>query len=162
MEKTNVMRLLDQKKIPYRSYSYVGTGALSGVEVAAALNQNPDQVFKTLVTRGKSTLFVFMIPVAAELDLKKAAKSVGEKSVEMLKSKELLPLTGYVHGGCSPIGMKKTFQTTLHISALDFEHIIFSAGKIGYQVEVNPMDLKKLIPLQMADIIHPAFLDKIP
>lgn len=161
MEKTNVMRLLEQKKVPYHAYSYVGTGALSGTEVAAALNQNPAQVFKTLVTRGKSTLFVFMIPVAAELDLKKAAKSVGEKSVEMLKSKELLPLTGYVHGGCSPIGMKKSFKTTIHLSARDFERIIFSAGKIGYQVEVNLHDLQKMFSFQLADIIQDPFENKI-
>ncbi len=157
MEKTNVMRLLDQKKVPYHAYSYVGTGAISGVEVANVLKQEPAQVFKTLVTRGKSTLFVFMIPVAEELDLKKAAKSVGEKSIEMLKSKELLPLTGYVHGGCSPIGMKKLFKTTIHSSVLQFETIIFSAGKIGYQVEMKRTDLEKVIPFQIADIVQPVF-----
>ena len=112
-EKTNVTRLLDQKKIPYQSHTYGGTSAISGTEVAAILGQNPEQVFKTLVTVAKSGQhYVFVIPVAKELDLKKAAKAVGEKSVEMLKAKELLPLTGYVHGGCSPIGMKKFFKSS--------------------------------------------------
>lgn len=106
-EKTNVMRILDQKKIKHQTHSYVGTGAISGTEVAEALGQDPKCVFKTLVTIGKSkSNYVFVIPVEKELDLKKAAKTVGEKSIEMIKSKELLPLTGYIHGGCSPIGMK--------------------------------------------------------
>ena len=113
-EKTNVMRSLDQKTVPYGSYSYADTDAISGVEVASALGQDPDAVFKTLVTTGRTgEHYVFMIPVAEELDLKKAASAAGEKAIEMLKSKELLPLTGYVHGGCSPIGMKKQFVTVL-------------------------------------------------
>ena len=117
-EKTNVMRILDQKKIPYNSYCYADTDALSGVEVAAVLNQNPDRVFKTLVTVAASkSYYVFLVPVEKELDLKKAAKAVGEKSISMIKSKELLPLTGYIHGGCSPIGMKKQFVTTVLLSA---------------------------------------------
>ena len=152
-EKTNVMRVLEQKKVKYKSYSYVGTGAISGAEVAAQLGQNPAHVFKTLVTVGKSgNHYVFVVPVLAELDLKKAAKAVGEKSVEMLKSKELLPLTGYIHGGCSPIGMKKFFQTTFHQTAESFETIIFSAGKIGYQVELSLGDLEKVIKFKTADI----------
>lgn len=150
-EKTNVMRLLEQKKIPCISHCYADTDAVSGVEVAAVLGQNPAQVFKTLVTVGKTGQhYVFVIPVRAELDLKKAAKAVGEKSVEMVKSKDLLPLTGYIHGGCSPIGMKKFFRTTVDSSAAGFDTIIFSAGKIGYQVEVNPEDLKKIIRFEFA------------
>lgn len=152
-EKTNVTRLLDQKKIPCQSHTYGGTSAISGTEVAAILGQNPEQVFKTLVTVAKSGQhYVFVIPVAKELDLKKAAKAVGEKSVEMLKAKELLPLTGYVHGGCSPIGMKKFFKTTIHQSVLNCQTFCFSAGKIGYQVEMEPSWLSKIIPYQTADV----------
>ena len=151
--KTNVMRILDKYKIPYNHYSYADTDAISGVEVAAALNQNSDKVFKTLVTVSKSKkYYVFMIPVAKELDLKKAAHAVNEKSIEMLHLKELLPLTGYVHGGCSPIGMKKQFDTVIDSSALDFDTIIFSAGKIGYQVELSPDNLKKVINYSAAEI----------
>ena len=153
-DKTNVMRILDQKKVVYQAHSYADTDAISGVEVAAALHQDPAQVFKTLVTKGKSSLFVFVIPVAAELDLKKAAKAVGEKNVEMLKSKDLLPMTGYIHGGCSPIGMKKFYKTTFHESAQDLQTVIFSGGKIGYQVELSLAELAKVIPFQLANIIH--------
>lgn len=152
-EKTNVMRVLEQKKVSYKAYCYLDSGAVSGTEVAAALNQNPEQVFKTLVTVGKTgTNYVFVIPVGAELDLKKAAKAVSEKNIEMIKQKDLLPLTGYIHGGCSPIGMKKLFKTTVHESATSFDTIIFSAGKVGYQVEVSIDDLKKVIPLKLCDI----------
>lgn len=152
-EKTNVMRLLDQKKISYNHYSYVDSGALNGVEVARFLNQDENRVFKTLVTVGKSkSNYVFVIPVARELDLKAASKAVGEKSVEMLKSKDLLPLTGYIHGGCSPIGMKKTFKTVVDESAKKFDKIIFSGGKIGYQVELSPEDLAKIIPISFAGL----------
>ena len=152
-EKTNVMRLLEQKKIPYTSHNYAHTDAVSGAEVAQALGQKPAHVFKTLVTVGKSkNHYVFVIPATTELDLKKAAKSVGEKSIEMLKAKELLPLTGYVHGGCSPIGMKKFFTTTIDTSAQNWPTIIFSAGKIGYQVELTLDDLQKIIPCQIADV----------
>ncbi len=154
MEKTNVMRILDQKKISYKAHEYGDTGAISGMEVATALNQNPNQVFKTLVTVGASKRnYVFVVPVWGELHLKKAAKAVGEKSIEMIKSKELLPLTGYIHGGCSPIGMKKLFKTVLHESAQEYDTIFFSAGKIGYQVEVSPQDLKKVIPYEFGDIV---------
>ena len=153
--KTNVMRELDKLKINYKHYSYVNTDAINGLEVASVLNQNPEMVFKTLVTVGKSKkYYVFMLPVAKELDLKKAAKAVGEKSIEMLKSKELLPLTGYIHGGCSPIGMKKFFTTTIDSSAENFDTIIFSAGKIGYQVEMSLNDLSKVIKFSLADIIE--------
>jgi len=153
MEKTNVMRILDQKKIPHKVHTYAGTEAISGPEVAAVLGQNPAQVFKTLVTIGKSGQhYVFVVPVCKELNLKKAAAAVGEKNIEMIKSKELLPLTGYIHGGCSPIGMKKFFTTTVDNSAGGCETIMFSAGKIGYQVEMKLTDLQKVIRLQLADI----------
>ncbi|WP_366248804.1 Cys-tRNA(Pro) deacylase [Terribacillus aidingensis] len=151
--KTNVMRMLDQKRIPYKSYSYADTDAISGAEVAEALGQNPAQVFKTLVTVSKSNQhFVFVIPVKKELDLKRAAASVGEKSIRMLPAKELLPLTGYVHGGCSPIGMKKVFQTVVDVAASTFESIIFSAGKIGYQVELTLADLNKILLYKVASL----------
>lgn len=151
--KTNVMRMLDKHKINYKHYTYTNTDAISGTEVAKVLNQNPQQVFKTLVTVSKSKkYYVFMLPVEKELDLKKAAHAVGEKSIEMLKSKELLPLTGYIHGGCSPIGMKKFFTTTIDASAQNFNTIIFSAGKIGYQVEMSLDDLKKVIKYTLAQI----------
>lgn len=153
-EKTNVMRILEQKKIKHETHSYVGTGAISGTEVASVLDQDPNRVFKTLVTVGKSkNNYVFVIPVEKELNLKKAAKIVGEKSIDMLKSKDLLPLTGYIHGGCSPIGMKKFFKTVIDISAEEYDTIIFSAGKIGYQVEMSLSDLSKVIRFTTADII---------
>lgn len=151
--KTNVMRILDKMKVEYESHSYANTDAISGIDVAKVLNQDPARVFKTLVTIGKSkNYYVFMIPVAEELDLKKAAESVNEKSVEMIKSKDLLPVTGYIHGGCSPIGMKKSFVTTIDASAVNFDTIIFSAGKIGYQVEMSLEELKKVIKFNLADI----------
>ena len=153
--KTNVMRILDQKKITYKSYSYADTDAISGVEVAHVLGQDESQVFKTLVTIGNSKRnYVFVIPVAMELDLKKAARVVGEKSIDMIKSKELLPLTGYIHGGCSPIGMKKMFRTVIDISAKEKETIIFSAGKIGYQVEMSLSELDKVIKFELEDITN--------
>ena len=151
-DKTNAMRKLDSMKIKYKEHFY--TNALSGIDVATALGENPKQVFKTLVTVAKSGRnYVFLIPVLAELDLKKAAAIVGEKAIDMLKSKDLLGLTGYVHGGCSPIGMKKFFTTTIHQSAQDFESIIFSGGKIGFQIELSLDDLSKVIPFKLADII---------
>ena len=126
LDKTNVMRILDQKKIDYKSYSYVGTDAISGTEVAKVLNQDPNRLFKTLVTvSNTNNYYVFVIPSNKELDLKKAAKAVGVKSVSMLKQKDLLPLTGYIHGGCSPIGMKKNFLTTFDSSSENFPTIIF-------------------------------------
>lgn len=153
MEKTNVMRILDQKKIKYTPHSLGDNTAVSGNQVAQALGKDPKSVFKTLVTVGKSGCkYVFVVPISGELNLKRAAKAVGEKSIEMLKSKELLPLTGYVHGGCSPIGMKKFFTTTFDSTAAEFDTICFSAGKIGYQVELDPKDLEKVIRFQFADI----------
>ena len=153
-EKTNVMRLLEQKGIPYTPHDYRASGAVGGTEVAAALGEGPARVFKTLVTVGASGgHYVFVIPVAEELNLKKAAKAVGEKSIAMLPQKELLPLTGYLHGGCSPIGMKKPFPTVLHQSAAEQESIYVSAGKVGFQVEVAPADLQKMLPMRLADVI---------
>lgn len=154
MEKTNVMRVLEAKKVGYTPYDYSETGCTVGSEVAKLLNQNPAQVFKTLVTVGKSGRnYVFVVPVCEELELKKAAKAVGEKSIEMIKQKELLPLTGYVHGGCSPVGMKKAFPTVFHESVKDFDTVIFSAGKVGFQVEVAVSDLAKAIRYTTSDII---------
>ena len=153
-DKTNVMRLLEQKKLPYESHDYSATEAISGTEVAKVLGEDPKKVFKTLVTVGKSKAYhVFVIPVEAELDLKKAAKAAGEKAIEMLKQKDLLPLTGYVHGGCSPIGMKKQFPTVIHETAKDCNTIIFSAGRIGWQVEMKPEDLAKMIRFDYADVV---------
>lgn len=154
-EKTNVMRVLSQKKIPYTEYTYECDSALSGDEVARSLGQDETKVFKTLVTtNGKNKYYVFMVPVCGELNLKKAAKAVGEKSIEMIKSKDLLGLTGYVHGGCSPIGMKKLFTTTVDESAKNKDTIIFSGGRIGFQVELAPSDLEKVVPLTYADIVN--------
>ena len=152
-EKTNVMRLLDQKKNSYVEHTYDTDGALSGSEVARILGQDPDKVFKTLVTVGASgEHYVFVVPVTRELNLKKAAKAVGEKYIEMIRARELLPLTGYVHGGCSPIGMKKFFRTTVDETAMLFETIMFSGGKIGYQVEMDPADLSRMIEFEYGDI----------
>lgn len=152
--KTNVMRKLDSLKIRYKTHSYADTEALSGVEVAEAIGEDPDHVFKTLVTVGKSNNhYVFLVPVARELDLKKAALCSGEKSIEMIKSKDLLPLTGYIHGGCSPVGMKKFFKTAIDNSSAEFETIVFSAGKIGYQVEMTLEELKKAVSFELADIV---------
>ena len=134
-EKTNVMRTLEQKKIPYTAHSYDPEGPIDGVSVAQTLGQPPEQVFKTLVTKGASgAYYVFDIPVAENLDLKKAAKAVGEKSVAMLPQKELLPLTGYVHGGCSPVGMKKPFPTWIDETALLTDAFFCSAGRLGAQI----------------------------
>ena len=155
-EKTNVMRILDQKEIPYTPHTYPHEEgeAVDGVTVAGIMGQDPECVFKTLVARGASgALYVFDIPVADSLDLKKAAKAVGEKSVAMLHQKELLPLTGYVHGGCSPIGMKKQFPTFIHESAADFDTIIISGGRLGVQLILSPQDLIKVTRGQFADII---------
>ena len=141
-ERTNVMRILDQKKIEFKSHSYKPDATMSGEEIAALLNEDKDRVFKTLVTQGKSgAYYVFVVPVASELDLKKAAKAAGEKAVSMIKQKELLPLTGYVHGGCSPIGMKKHFPTFIHESAKEYDRMFVSAGKVGFQIELSPTDL---------------------
>lgn len=152
-EKTNVMRTLEQKKIAYTPHEYPADGPVDGASVAAYLNQDPEQVFKTLVTKGAGGgYYVFDIPVAENLDLKKAAKAVGEKSIAMLHSRELLPLTGYVHGGCSPIGMKKQFPTVFHETAEILDTIMVSAGKIGFQVELSPADLIELVGGSTEDV----------
>ena len=153
-EKTNVMRVLDGKKIRYESRQYAPDATLSGEEIADILGEDADRVFKTLVTVGKTgEHYVFVVPVKAELDLKKAAKACGEKDVAMIKQKELLPLTGYVHGGCSPIGMKKPFKTFIHMTAECYDTIFVSAGKVGFQIEISPKDLTEVAGCTQADII---------
>ena len=153
-QKTNVMRILEQKKIPYTPHSYPhGDEAVDGVTVAALTGLNPEQVYKTLVTRGASKqLYVFVIPVTGELDLKKAAKAVGEKFIAMIHVSEITPMTGYVRGGCSPIGMKKQFPTFYHKSCEGLDTVAVSAGKIGAQVELRPMDLIQLTRGRTADL----------
>lgn len=142
-QKTNVMRILGQKKIKYTAHEYPhGEDAVDGLTVARMTGRDPACVFKTLVTRGASKgIYVFVIPVAEELDLKKAAKAVGEKSIAMVHVSEINALTGYVRGGCSPIGMKKQYKTVYHSSILSQETVLVSAGKIGQQVELSPADL---------------------
>lgn len=153
LEKTNAMRILDQKKVAYKEHTLGITEAVSGVEAATLLGVDESLVFKTLVTVGKSLEhYVFVVPVASELDLKKAAACVKEKNVEMVKSKDLLPLTGYVHGGCSPVGMKKFFKTTFDESAQNMDRIFFSGGRIGFQIETTLSELKKAINFQVKDI----------
>ena len=153
-DKTNVMRVLDAKKISYRSHSYEPDATMSGEEIAELLGEDPDSVFKTLVTQGKSSqYYVFVVPVKEELDLKKAAKAAGEKAVSMIKQKELLPLTGYIHGGCSPIGMKKPFPSFLDETAELFDTVCVSAGKVGAQVELSPQDLIRAAELTTADLV---------
>ena len=152
-EKTNVMRVLEQKGVAYTPHTYPTDGSIDGASVAAYLGQDPEHVFKTLVARGASGgYYVFDIPVEDTLDLKKAAKAVGEKSIAMIHQKELLPLTGYIHGGCSPVGMRKQFPTVFHETAEILDTICVSAGKIGYQVEVNPADLMALVGAKTADL----------
>lgn len=152
-DKTNVMRILDQKKIPYVSHTYAEEPTLTGEDIAGILGEDPEKVFKTLVTQGKSgAYYVFVIPVTGELNLKAAAQAAGEKAVAMIKQKELLPLTGYVHGGCSPVGMKKPFRTFIHSTADEYDKIFVSAGKVGYQVELSPTDLCTLVGIKTADI----------
>ena len=154
-DKTNVMRVLEGKKIPYVSHTYEPDTSLSGEEIAGLLGEDADQVFKTLVTQGKSgQYYVFVVPVKEELDLKKAAKAAGEKAVAMIKQKELLPLTGYVHGGCSPIGMKKQYPTVIHEAAEALEHMYVSGGKLGMQLKLRPADLKKASRAYFADVIR--------
>ncbi len=154
-DKTNVMRVLDSKKISYESHSYEPDATMTGQEIAAILGEDAGKVFKTLVTQGKSGgYYVFVIPVEAELDLKKAAKAAGEKSIAMIKQKDLLPLTGYVHGGCSPVGMKKQFPTFVHETARDLDKMFVSAGKVGFQVELAPGDLQSVTRFTYGDIVE--------
>lgn len=153
-KKTNAVRELEAAGVPFEFHTFETDGSLSGVEVATLLGEDPDHVFKTLVTVGKSgEYYVFMIPVAQELDLKKAARAVGEKSIAMIKSRELLPLTGYIHGGCSPLGMKKLFTTSIDETAILFDTIIFSAGRIGAQIETSLAGLQQVIPVQAVDLV---------
>ena len=153
-DKTNVMRVLDAKKIKYESHSYEQDANLTGAQIAGILGEPAEKVFKTLVTQGKTgAYYVFVVPVEAELDLKKAAKAAGEKSIAMIKQKDLLGLTGYVHGGCSPIGMKKQFATFIHETATTYENVFVSAGKVGFQIELAPADLIKVANIKVADII---------
>ena len=153
-EKTNVMRVLDQKKVPYAAHSYEPDASLSGEDIARILNEDAVKVFKTLVTQGKSgQYYVFVIPVKGELDLKKAAKAAGEKAVSMIKQKELLPLTGYVHGGCSPVGMKKQFPTFIHETARRCEKVFVSAGRVGFQIELDPADLARTVGGGFSDLV---------
>ena len=152
-DKTNVMRILDQKKISYSSHTYAEDPTLTGEDIAGILGEDPEKVFKTLVTQGKSgAYYVFVIPVTGELNLKSAAQAAGEKAIAMIKQKELLPLTGYVHGGCSPVGMKKPFRTFIHSTANNYDRVFVSAGKVGYQVELSPVDLCALVGIETADI----------
>ena len=153
-QKTNVMRILDKAKIPYQAHNYTGTGAISGPEVAAALKQDPARVFKTLVTVGKSRQpYVFVIPVCRELDLKKAAKAVGEKSLEMIHVKDINQITGYIRGGCTAVGMKKQYKTVIDASAQTLQTMIVSGGRIGSQIELTPEDLAKAANAVFAEII---------
>ncbi len=152
--KTNVMRILDKAKITYKAHTYDHSdGAIDGAAVAEKMGQNPEQVFKTLVTKGAGRdYYVFVVPVLKELDLKKAAKAVGEKHVEMIHVKDINKVTGYIRGGCSPIGMKKQFVTVFDKSAENIEAIIVSAGKIGYQIELAPKDLIEIVGAKTAEI----------
>ena len=153
MEKTNVMRILTQQKIDFTPYEYDDT-LTDGQTIAKTLGQDEERVFKTLVTVANTgDHFVFMIPVCCTLDLKKAAAAAGVKSIQMIKQKELLPLTGYIHGGCSPIGMKKPFPTFIEESALLYEHIFFSAGKLGHFVEMPASPLLRLVNAQYSDLV---------
>lgn len=153
-DKTNVCRVLDSKKIEYKLHTYEADPTLTGEDIAGILGEDADKVFKTLVTQGKTgTYYVFVVPVKCELDLKKAASAAGEKAVSMIKQKELLPLTGYVHGGCSPIGMKKPFKTFIHETAPGYDTIFVSAGKVGFQIELAPGDLAAVAGCKPADIV---------
>ena len=151
--KTNVMRILDKQKIEYTPYFYDNKdGRIDGLAIAEKIGKPSNIVFKTLVTRFERDFFVFVVPVEKELNLKKCAKAVGKKTVEMIRVDEINKATGYIRGGCSPIGMKKQYVTVVDTSALNCETIIFSAGKIGAQVELNPHDLEKVVPLTFQEI----------
>ena len=153
-DKTNVMRVLDAKKISYESHSYEPDATMTGEEIAGVLGEPAEKVFKTLVTQGKTgAYYVFVVPVVEELELKKAAKAAGEKSIAVIKQKDLLGLTGYVHGGCSPIGMKKQFPTFIHETATGYDKVFVSAGKVGFQIELSPADLIKVANIKPADLV---------
>lgn len=153
--KTNVIRLLEREKLKYQVYDYTDCGMVRGMEVATYLHKNPEQLFKTLVTIGKSKqYYVFLIPIRKELDVKKAAALVGEKSISMVKSSDLFSITGYFHGGCSPIGMKKIYPTIIDCSVCSFTTILLSGGRIGIELEINLEDLQRLIPVSFADLCN--------
>ena len=153
MDKTNPMRILDRAGVKYTVHDYTESGKISALDVAAEMNEDPDEVFKTLVTQGKSDrYYVFVLPATKELDLKKAAAAVGEKSVCMIPSKELQSVTGYIHGGCSPLGMRKQLRTVIHGSAPECGRFYVSGGKIGIQIELDFSDLKKVLDFRLADI----------
>lgn len=154
MKKTNAMRLLDAAGVSYEEFEYDTSKGISGTDVAKTLNEDEREVFKTLVTESnKGEHYVFIVPVAKELDLKKAAKAAGAKKIDMLRQKDLLPLTGYVHGGCSPIGMKTKLPTFIDQSAMDEEKIYVSGGKIGLQIKISPSDLLKVTDGAPIDIV---------
>ncbi len=153
MKKTNAMRILESENIDFEIIEYSTKDGISGTDVAEKLGENKDRVFKTLVTESKEgENFVFVVPVSSELDLKKAAKASKSKKIEMIPQKKLLPLTGYVHGGCSPVGMKKEFKTYIDSSAEDFNFFYISGGKVGMQIKLNPKELISLIDGEFADI----------
>ncbi len=152
--KTNAMRILDKAKIPYTVHTYEAGEAVDGVTVAGKIGRPPEQVFKTLVTKGRDGYFVFVLPAAAELDLKKAARAAGQKAVEMIPVKDLLKITGYIRGGCSPVGMKKAFPTVIASEAEALDTIIVSAGRIGWQMELAPESLRNLIGASFGDITY--------
>lgn len=159
MKKTNAMRLIEAAGVDYEEFEYDASLGISGTDVARTLNEDVNMVFKTLVTEtNKGEHFVFIVPVAMELDLKKAAKAAGAKKVDMLKQRDLLPLTGYVHGGCSPIGMKTKLKTFIDASAMDKEYIYVSGGKVGLQIKLSPKDLIKLMDATAIDIVKSAVL----
>ena len=159
MKKTNAMRLVEAAGVDYEEFEYDASLGISGTDVARTLNEDVNMVFKTLVTEtNKGEHFVFIVPVAMELDLKKAARAAGTKKVDMLKQRDLLPLTGYVHGGCSPIGMKTKLKTFIDASAMDKEYIYVSGGKIGLQIKISPADLIELTDACSIDIVKNAVL----
>ncbi len=158
--KTNAVRILQTKKVPFEAHSYAVDENIDGISVAKKIGLPYDRVYKTLVTKGKSgNYFVFVIRVDGELDLKKAAKSVGEKSVEMIHVKDINKITGYIRGGCSPVGMKKQFETVIDKQAETLESFAVSAGKIGYQIEINPCVLAEVIGAKFEDILLPGRIE---
>ncbi len=153
--KTNVMRVLDAHKIFYKHFEYQPNPTMTGADIARAQNQNPDMVFKTLLTMARpGRYYVFLVPVAHELSLKRAAVAVNEKALNMVHQRDLLQICGYVHGGCSPVGMKKQFPTVVDESALNFAEIIISAGRPGHQIQLSLSDVQKIVPLSFADVLE--------
>lgn len=154
MSKTNAMRILDKDKIDYNIITYdISDGQVDGISVAKKIQKSVDKVYKTLVGHGKDDIYVFIIPVHYELDLKKSSIASNEKKIELIPVKDILKLTGYIRGGCSPLGMKKLYKTYIHNAALEMDMIIVSAGKIGLQIELEPNALKKIINAEFIDLI---------